>query len=195
MSKKCRKIRMRNFDSPTKVDMEADISSGTLEYFLLMAFHTLSFLYFPLPHFQRPPRPSASAPPKPKSWIRPCQVMTKKWEGYTMRTALRFTWSLSSEGWQQSSFDWQSMSVTSAPFADGFMCTAFGVVCVSRTFSVCVCVDMSFRDEASWHVEDFWPRWTAVGKWRNKKDSYTAWPRSCTVCHPKRTDKNSFRTA
>jgi len=51
---------MRNFDSPTKVGMEADISSRTLEYFLLMAFHTLSLLYFPLlhfplPHFQRPP--------------------------------------------------------------------------------------------------------------------------------------------
>ena len=35
--------------------------SGTLEYFLLMAFHTLllphfSLLHFPLPHFQRPLR-------------------------------------------------------------------------------------------------------------------------------------------
>ena len=69
MSKKCRQIRMQNFDSPTKVGMEADISSGTLEYFFLMAFHTLSLLYFPLLHF--PPlryapafsTPAFSAPP------------------------------------------------------------------------------------------------------------------------------------
>jgi len=27
---------------------------GTLEYFLLMAFYTLSLLHFPLPHFKRP---------------------------------------------------------------------------------------------------------------------------------------------
>jgi len=75
MSKKCKQIMMRNFDAPTKAGMEAfdsvvgsrcarlattheshdsHISSGTLEYFLLMAFHTLSLLHFPLPHFQRP---------------------------------------------------------------------------------------------------------------------------------------------
>ena len=45
---------MRNFESPTKAGMEADISSVTLEYFILMAFHTLSLLYFPLPHFSAP---------------------------------------------------------------------------------------------------------------------------------------------
>jgi len=32
---------------------DSHISSGTLEYFLLVAFHTLSLLHFPLPHFQR----------------------------------------------------------------------------------------------------------------------------------------------
>jgi len=40
---------------------DSHISSGTLEYFLLMAFHTLllphfPLLHFPLPHFQRPLR-------------------------------------------------------------------------------------------------------------------------------------------
>ena len=61
---------MRNFDSPTKASMEADISSRTLEYFLLlMAFHTLSLLYFPLvryaPAFSTPvfSTPAFSAPP------------------------------------------------------------------------------------------------------------------------------------
>jgi len=39
---------------------DSHISSGTFEYFLLMALHTLSLLHFPLlhfshPHFQRPP--------------------------------------------------------------------------------------------------------------------------------------------
>ena len=63
---------MRNFDSPTKAGMEADISSGTLAYFLLMAFHNLSLLYFPLLHFsslQSAPafsNPAFSAPP---SWV------------------------------------------------------------------------------------------------------------------------------
>ena len=36
---------MRNFDSPTKVGMEADISSGTLEYFLLMALLCRSCIF------------------------------------------------------------------------------------------------------------------------------------------------------
>ena len=47
---------------------DSHISSGTLEYFLLMAFHTLSLLHFPplqsAPAFSTP---AFSAPPKHKS--------------------------------------------------------------------------------------------------------------------------------
>jgi len=38
----------------TQESHDSHISSGALEYFFLMALHTLSLLHFPLPHFQRP---------------------------------------------------------------------------------------------------------------------------------------------